>query len=96
MSDDVFASVRGPMMARPFPLAPLFEVTHCTSIRSLAFALGLDTASVSRAVTAGLTWRQADTWACRLGRHPSEVWGQLWFADCDPDPELDDGLEVAS
>lgn len=27
----------------------------------------------------GFNWRQADEWACRIGLHPSLVWGDLWW-----------------
>ena len=31
-------------------------------------------------MTDGLTVWQADRAACRLGMHPSELWGDLWLA----------------
>ena len=82
---DIFASARGPMQARPFPLAPLLEVAGHPSLRRLALLLGVNGSALSRANATGLTWRQADTWACRIGKHPAEVWPSVWWSACDDD-----------
>lgn len=86
-ADDIFASVRGPLEPRPFPLAPLFAHAEATSLRRLAFLLGLDGSTVSGVQHSGLTWRQADEWAIRLGKHPAEVWPDIWWSCIEPEED---------
>ena len=81
---DVFAAVRGPVEARPFPLGPQVDTAGETHWL-LALRLGVSWATYCRARTVGLTWQQADVWACRIGKHPSEVWGMAWWAECEGD-----------
>ena len=60
-----------------WPLAPLLEAAGGTrdSLRERCGASGSDIAVAARN---GVTDRQADTWATRLGCHPGEIWGD-WF-----------------
>lgn len=81
---DLFASVRGPLEPRPFPLALLLGVLDC-SLSALAVRVGASGSTVSRAATVGLTEAQADRWAIACGLHPAEVWGQSWYALADED-----------
>lgn len=86
MSADLFASVRGPIELRPFPIAPLLELTGL-SLSRLALRVGASGSVVSRAKGAGLTDAQADRWAVACGFHPSEVWPD-WFALAPNDTDV--------
>jgi hypothetical protein len=61
-----------------WPLEPLLEAAALTAGR-LAGELGLSGTTVRRAARQGLTDRQADEWAIRLGLHPLLVWGWAWI-----------------
>jgi hypothetical protein len=80
---DVFASARGPLEPRPFPLAPLLALIDATPA-ALALRVGASGSTVHRAAAAGLTWHQADVWAVRIGKHPAEVWPS-WWDHIDPE-----------
>lgn len=47
----------------------------------------------------GLTAYEADKWACAVGLHPSEVWGELWWTDeatgAHPDETIESTTEGA-
>jgi|GEM_PF-2393568 len=60
---------------RPYDPARLIERLHPEPLRSVARRLGIDPAMLCR------PWseRQADTYTTRLGLHPGEVWGDLWW-----------------
>lgn len=81
---DVFASVRGPVVPRPFPFAPLMAIAGL-SLNQLALRLGAGQSTLSRCVLAGCTDEQADRWAVALGYHPSEVWPDEWYAELPED-----------
>lgn len=55
-----------------WPAAPLLEVvgTHTAATRKL----GVSGTEIARADREGLTDRQADHWASKLGLHPSMIW----------------------
>jgi hypothetical protein len=55
-----------------WPAAPLFDLIGPT--RSVMETLGVSGTDVVRAAERGLSDRQADHWASRLGVHPSMVW----------------------
>lgn len=65
-------------VSRPFPLDPLLRECAASSLRDLARQLDVDPGYLCRCLDRGLTERQADEWACRLGLHPLNVWGALW------------------
>jgi Bacterial regulatory proteins, gntR family len=78
-------AVAGPGPAaggRGWPLAPLLGACGL-SASALARRLGVGGAVVSAAARRGLTDRQADEWAIRLGFHPMLVWGWAWIDDAD-------------
>ena len=87
---DVFASLRGPIEPRPFDVEPLLAVAGEPSLSRAALRLGVRQSTLSRAVALGITWRQADAWACRLRQHPAEVWPDTWWADIDFDDSSED------
>lgn len=60
---------------KQWPLAPLVERYPDARV-----ALGVEWTTWQRAVEGGLSDRQADQWACRLGIHPGSVFGWEWFA----------------
>lgn len=51
----------------------------------LAHDLGLERSRVQHWHRRGVTDRNADESACKLGLHPMLVWPELWFADLDVD-----------
>jgi hypothetical protein len=67
---------------RGWPLGPLLGAGGL-SASALARRLGVAGAAVSTAARRGLTDRQADEWAIRLGLHPMLVWGWAWIDEAD-------------
>lgn len=91
---DVFASVRRPLEMRPWPAQPLcaaIDVDGEMSLQEIAREADATWATFHRALTEGLTERQADEWAVAAGLHPAEVWGWAWFEAGSQQPlcELD-------
>lgn len=89
-NDDIFASARGPLEPRPFPIAPLLAAAHVSMAWKLGEMVSAANSTIAHAEANGLTWHQADVWACRIGRHPSELWPVLWWSTCprdDDEPE---------
>ncbi|HET6963631.1 MAG TPA: helix-turn-helix domain-containing protein [Acidimicrobiales bacterium] len=69
---------------RPFAFAPLEKVAGEGKVLGLARAMGLKWREyVYRWRARGLSVWEADVLACRLGMHPSEVWGDLWWTAGD-------------
>lgn len=62
---------------RRWPMAPLLERTKLTG-HGLRQQARIHTTIYNTATEIGLTDRQADTWAIRCGKHPSQVWGPAW------------------
>ena len=87
---DIFASARGPIEPRPFPIADLLEAAHETSPWRLALLVGCGGGAMTHALEHGLSWRQADNWAIKLGKHPCEVWGVRWWTAIEPWDEEDE------
>ena len=71
---DLFENVRGPLLSRPWPFAPLLAASGCDSLTSFARAAGLPYTTVNTAARCGLTDEQSDEWAIRCRLHPAEVW----------------------
>lgn len=75
------------------PYAPV--VRAAGSETQLARCLGWDdvtemhqNTNLAHASKRGLTWPVADELACALNLHPSEVWGDLWWASSEwPSPQ---------
>jgi hypothetical protein len=67
---------------RWWPLHPLLEVCGL-NVGSLGSRLGIGGRQITMAVQRGLTDKQADEWAIRLGVHPMTVWGWAWVDDAD-------------
>ena len=65
-----------------WPLQPLLDVCRI-SAGSVGHHLGVGRNQLARALERGLTDRQADEWAIRLGVHPMTVWGWAWVDDAD-------------
>jgi hypothetical protein len=61
-------------------LQPLLDTCGLTRSR-LAAKLGVSGATLRTASRRGLTERQADDWAIRLGLHPLMVWGWSWIEE---------------
>lgn len=80
------------------PLEPLERVLGTDSLAALATALGgtrgtREYEAAERTLCrarreGGITVWKADEWACRLGLHASNVWGDEWWAAC---ADADDG-----
>ena len=62
-----------------YPLETLMRRANVGDLAVLARRLGLKHGTVRDAACVGLTDRQADRWSCRLGLHPSWVWGEQWW-----------------
>jgi hypothetical protein len=73
--------------ARPFDLASLEAVS---GVRLTARRLGVSGATFSQMRQAGLTERQADAAATKLGLHPGDAWGH-WWLDVVEDLDEDHG-----
>jgi acetyl-CoA acetyltransferase len=71
---DIFANVRGPLVTRPWPFAPLLAATGLESLTAFARVAGLPYTTVNTAARMGLTDEQSDHWAVRFGMHPLQVW----------------------
>lgn len=71
-----------PRGERWWPLQPLLDACRI-SMGSVGHRLGVGGNQIARAVERGLTDRQADEWAIRLGVHPMTVWGWAWVEDAD-------------
>jgi hypothetical protein len=67
---------------RWWPLQPLLDLCQ-VSVGSLSGRLGVGGNQIARAIERGLTDKQADEWAVRLGVHPMSVWGWAWVDDAD-------------
>jgi hypothetical protein len=63
-----------------WPLQPLLDASGLTRT-ALAARLGVSGSTVLAASQRGLTDRQADEWAIRLGTHPLLVWGWAWIEE---------------
>jgi lambda repressor-like predicted transcriptional regulator len=65
---------------RPFPLEPLLaEIRRRGSIKD-ALPVNAQRSYHRAQVAGGLTIAQADSIACALGLHPSDIWGWRWWA----------------
>lgn len=71
---------------RIFPLGPLLVAAKVPTLNQLALKVRAGLPAIRRADLEGLTWPQADVWACRLGCHPAEVWSD-WWAQVNPEEE---------
>jgi hypothetical protein len=67
----------GAVEGRRWPLQPLLDACGLTSA-VLAAHLHVGGNAVTLAARSGLSDRQADRWAIRLGFHPLLVWGWAW------------------
>ena len=61
-----------------WPIKPLLDATGLTLVTHFARRVKANGQTARRAYTKGLTDRQADQWAIRLGYHPGEIWPD-WF-----------------
>ncbi len=66
-----------------WPLEPLLAIAWKQApertIVAAADVIGIDPSLIHRHDLSGLSDEQADRWACRLGMHPSLIWGPKWF-----------------
>lgn len=96
---DIFASVRGRRTApRIYPAQPLIDAAREPNDYTLMHRLGISGYTLVTARAEGLTEVQADTWAVRLGWHPSNIWPNEWWdhAPAWTDEELDAALEAVA
>ena len=71
--------------------APNLHYSHGFTIpdRLLAVVLGVSNHAIVKLRSRGtIRMLEADRYACRLGAHPSEIWGDLWWqgTDLEEDP----------
>ena len=66
-------------------LRPLLDACGLTGLAGLAAELGVSRDVVTAAGRRGLSDRQADEWAIRVGWHPLLVWGWDWITAATPD-----------
>lgn len=64
---------------RPFSLADLERRLDNPGAQQLARRLGVRDRTIHRWRIEGLTFDQADRLAVRVGFHPANVWGALWW-----------------
>lgn len=60
------------------PLQPLLDAAHIEAV-SLPRRIDARWDRVNSYAEIGIPEYTADMWACRLGFHPSSVWGDLWW-----------------
>jgi len=85
MTGTTYTTTGGESLARGerwWPLQPLLDACGLGA-SSLGRRLGVGGNQIAVAVRRGLTDRQADEWAIRLGEHPMSVWGWAWVEDAD-------------
>lgn len=88
---DIFDSVRGRRGApRIYPAQPLIDAAREPNDLALMRQLGISGYTLADAKAEGLTEVQADTWAVRLGWHPSNIWPEWWE---HAPPWTDDDME---
>jgi hypothetical protein len=68
-----------PIVQQRLPFDPLDAVMQQKGLSYNSFGVA-GSRSIARYKHNGLTWEAADEWACKLGYHPLEIWGQNWFA----------------
>jgi hypothetical protein len=68
-----------PLPVARLPFEPLDVVMRQKGLSYNSFGVA-GSRSIARYKHNGLTWEAADEWACRLGYHPLELWGQTWYA----------------
>lgn len=62
------------------PMEPLLALWDPgTELSTIADACGHSRAALRHWIENGVTATRADEVACRIGRHPSNVWGQAWW-----------------
>ena len=72
----------GPHKSSRLPVAPFLRYARHSSILELARALDVHPWVVHRAVREGLTVHMADRWACKVGVHPTFIWGDdFWITE---------------
>src|SRR4051812_20050425 len=72
-----------PCYTRPFPLAPLTAFVPGSHLHQ-ADVLGIEPKQLSRFKEYGaLTVARADELANRVGYHPAEIWGDLWWQQAE-------------
>jgi hypothetical protein len=71
--------------ARRWALRPLLSACGLASPAGLAAELGISRDNVTAAGRRGLSDRQADEWAIRVGLHPVLVWGWDWVTAASPE-----------
>ena len=71
-------------------VADLLEAANETSPWRLALLVGCGGGAMTHALEHGLSWRQADNWAIKIGKHPCEVWGVRWWTAIEPWDEEDE------
>ena len=70
---------------RRWALRPLLDACGLSGPAGLAAELGISRDNVTAAGRRGLSDRQADEWAIRVGLHPLLVWGWDWVTAATPD-----------
>jgi GntR family transcriptional regulator len=76
--DTPTAATSGEPRGAGWPLQPLLDASGLSRSR-MAVVLSLSGVTLRTASQRGLTDRQADQWAIRLGLHPLSVWGWAWI-----------------
>lgn len=73
---------RGIRRTFTLPFEPLWRASRCTTHEVFAEVVGATRASIENYHTKGyISWTYADRYACALGFHPWEIWGDAWFGD---------------
>ena len=64
--------------ATKLPFFPVLEAWG-SDVAGLAFAIGVHPRTVKRWLDDGVSFTMADELCVLVGRHPSELWGDLWL-----------------
>lgn len=73
-----------PYGGKPLPklaFKPLWDKADCNTAADFASAVGSNERAIRGYKLRGtINYLQADRYACRLGFHPYEIWGEEWLA----------------
>ena len=81
---------RGSIPGPRLPVGPLMVASGVGTVRRFADLVGTQSRAVERALLQGLTYWQADVWACRAGMSVWQVWGVACCNEANHDLDLID------
>lgn len=70
---------RGPLPFTKLSLEALMVAARCDTAGELARMLGLTNSNVRALRSRGVPIHRADEFACKIGLHPTQVWGEEFY-----------------